>query len=67
MSLMLARTSAPGQIGLCGQLQTNKRGMLHAKGAARLFRVEAVVAGTWLDVLVDSGSSGCFISGRLAE
>ena len=29
--------------------------------------MEAVVAGTRLNVLVDSGSSGCLISGRLAN
>ena len=67
MSLVLAPKSASRQIGLSGQLQTRKQGLVHAKGAAHLFWVEAVVAGTLVDVLVDSGSSGCLISGRLAN
>ena len=41
------------------------QGLLHAKGAAHLFWVEATVAGTRLDVLLDSGSSGCLVSERL--
>ena len=67
MSLVLAPTSAPRQIGLSGQLQTRKQGLVRAKGAASLFWVEAIVAGTRSDVLVDSGSSGCLISGRMAN
>ena len=67
MSLVLAPPNAPRQIGLSGQLQTHKQGLVHAKGAASLFWVEAVVAGTLLNVLIESGSSGCLISGRLAN
>ena len=67
VSLVLAPPSAPRQIRLSGQLQTRKWGLVHAKGAAHLFWVEAVVAGTRLNVLIDSGSSGCLISGRLAN
>ena len=67
MSLLLAPSHGPRQIGLSGQLRPRNQGRLHENVAANLFWVEAKVAGTRSDMLVDSGSSGCLVSERLGN